>query len=70
MPGIAVLGKLFFCYFFKEIEQGEKPVLPKSNRRYVSRRNRLARMPAHAISRTENNPAQIEAGERTSHRAQ
>jgi hypothetical protein len=54
MPGIKTLGKLFF----KKNASGKSA--------YVAAVARVF----SAANRKENNPAQIEAGERTSHRAQ
>ena len=65
MPGIVPLGKLFFLIFFREVPR-PKPTYRKA-RAVVS--PRLERVPSWATNRREDNPAQIEAEERTSHRA-
>jgi hypothetical protein len=65
MPGIAPLGKLFFSYFFERFP-GQNLSCREAGA-VVSLR--LSRVPSRATNRREDNPAQIEAEERTSHRA-
>jgi len=64
MPGIVPPGKLFFRIFLRD-SLAQKPGLPEGSGRYLYR---LAR-PPEETNRREDNPAQIEAEERTSHRA-
>ena len=63
MPGIAPLGKLFFPIF----SRGSQAKTCRGAGAVVSLY--LARVPSRATNRREDNPAQIEAEERTSHRA-
>jgi hypothetical protein len=64
MPGIVPLGKLFFRFFLRS-SAAKKPVCRKAAAVIFS----VFRAPSRGTNCREDNPAQIEAEERTSHRA-
>ena len=64
MPGIVPLGKLFFRFFLRS-SAAQKPVCRKAAAAIFS----VSHAPSRGTNRREDNPAQIEVEERTSHRA-